>query len=82
MGEVSLLHLGMLATVGLVAGVLNTLAGGGSLLTLPALVFLGLPAADANGTNRVAVVVQSLVPLGGFVHAASFRSGLCGVCCR
>lgn len=61
MDEVSLLHLGALATVGLVAGVLNTLAGGGSLLTLPALVFLGLPAADANGTNRVAVVVQSLV---------------------
>ncbi len=61
MSDASVLHLAALAAVGLVAGVLNTLAGGGSLLTLPALVFLGMPAADANGTNRVAVVVQSLV---------------------
>ena len=60
------LSLVALAAVGLVAGVLNTLAGGGSLLTLPALVFLGLPASDANGTNRVAVVVQSLVAASRF----------------
>lgn len=47
--------------VGLLAGVVNSLAGGGSLLTLPALMFLGLPAGVANGTNRVAVLLQSLV---------------------
>ncbi|MDF1562101.1 MAG: sulfite exporter TauE/SafE family protein [Deltaproteobacteria bacterium] len=50
----------VLALVGVVAGVINTLAGGGSLLTLPALVFLGLPAGVANGTNRISVLVQSL----------------------
>lgn len=54
------LQWGILAIVGLVAGVINTIAGGGSLLTLPALIFLGLPAPVANGTNRVGVVVQSL----------------------
>lgn len=51
----------MLALGGLVAGVINTLAGGGSLLTVPLLVFLGLPATVANGTNRIGVLFQNLV---------------------
>jgi uncharacterized protein len=42
------------------AGFFNVLAGGGSLLTLPALMLLGLPADQANGTNRLSVVSQSL----------------------
>ena len=45
---------------GLVAGFINTIAGGGSMLTLPALVLVGLPVDVANGTNRIAVVLQSL----------------------
>lgn len=43
---------------GLVAGALNVIAGGGSFLTLPLLIFLGLPATVANGTNRVAILFQ------------------------
>jgi len=50
-----------LAAGGLVAGVINTLAGGGSLLTVPLLVFLGLPATTANGTNRIGVLAQNLI---------------------
>ena len=45
---------------GLVAGTLNVIAGGGSLLTLPILIFLGLPPTVANGTNRVAILVQNI----------------------
>ena len=48
-----------LATAGFVAGVVNTLAGGGSFLTVPALVLLGLPGGIANGTNRVGVLLQT-----------------------
>lgn len=66
MSDPTPLQLVALAGVGLVAGVLNTLAGGGSLLTLPALIFVGLPAASANGTNRIAVIVQSLVAASRF----------------
>jgi hypothetical protein len=44
---------------GLVAGVVNTLAGGGSLLTVPLLVLLGLPGTVANGTNRIGVLLQA-----------------------
>ncbi len=49
----------LLALGGLVAGVVNTLAGGGSLITVPLLVFLGLPATTANGTNRIGVLFQN-----------------------
>ena len=50
----------ILIIVGFFAGVINTLAGGGSLFTLPVLIFLGLPPTIANGTNRIAIVIQSL----------------------
>lgn len=56
--------LGLTAVVffaGLVAGFINVVAGGGSLLTLPVLIFLGLPAAAANATNRVGILLQNVV---------------------
>ncbi len=56
----------LLVGTGLLAGVINTLAGGGSNLTLPALMIMGMPADIANGTNRVGVVMQSLVSALGF----------------
>jgi uncharacterized membrane protein YfcA len=50
----------ILFAVGLVAGTLNVIAGGGSLLTLPVMIFLGLSPTVANGTNRVAILVQNV----------------------
>lgn len=47
-------------------GFINTLAGSGSLITLPLLIFIGLPANVANGTNRVGVLIQNLVSAGSF----------------
>ncbi|MEE8461339.1 MAG: sulfite exporter TauE/SafE family protein [Acidobacteriota bacterium] len=49
----------LLFGVGSVAGVLNVVAGGGSFLTLPVMILLGLPPTLANGTNRVGVVLQN-----------------------
>lgn len=51
---------------GFVAGFINTLAGSGSLLTLPLLMFLGLPANMANGTNRIAILLQNVIGAGSF----------------
>lgn len=48
-----------LFVAGVVAGTLNVVAGGGSFLTLPVLIFLGLPPSIANGTNRVAIFLQN-----------------------
>lgn len=53
-------ELAVLAVGGFAAGIVNTLAGGGSLITVGLLVFLGLPGTIANGTNRVGVLVQNL----------------------
>ncbi|MEJ2339561.1 MAG: TSUP family transporter [Gemmatimonadales bacterium] len=55
-----------LFAVGVVAGTLNVIAGGGSFLTLPLLIFLGLPPTVANGTNRVAILVQNVGAVWGF----------------
>jgi len=52
--------LALVAVAGVAAGFVNTMAGGGSLLTLPALMLLGLPADVANGTNRLSIVTQSV----------------------
>jgi uncharacterized membrane protein YfcA len=52
--------------IGFVSGFINVLAAGGSFLTLPLLLFLGLPTADANGTNRVGVLTQNLGGVVGF----------------
>lgn len=51
---------------GFLAGFINTLAGSGSLITLPMLMFLGLPANVANGTNRIAILLQNIVGVGSF----------------
>lgn len=61
--------LGAIVAAGLVAGFVNTMAGGGSLLTLPALMLAGLPADLANGTNRLCIVTQSASGILGFHRA-------------
>jgi uncharacterized membrane protein YfcA len=53
-------QLAILVAGGFTAGVINTLAGGGSLITVGLLVFLGLPGTIANGTNRIGVLVQNV----------------------
>jgi hypothetical protein len=52
--------------VGFVAAVINVMAAGGSFLTLPLLLFLGLPATVANATNRVGVLAQNISAVVGF----------------
>jgi uncharacterized membrane protein YfcA len=55
-----LLQFLILFGVGTIAGIINVMAGGGSALTLPTLIFLGLDSATANGTNRVAILFNGL----------------------
>ncbi len=53
---------------GILSGFLNTVAGGGSLLVLPLLVFAGLDMGVANATNRVAIFLQSLTATRSFLR--------------
>jgi len=46
---------------GFLAGIINTLAGSGSVVTLAMLSLLGLPSNIANGTNRIGVLFQSFI---------------------
>jgi uncharacterized membrane protein YfcA len=59
--------------VGFFAGFINTLAGSGSLLTLPLLMFLGLDANVANGTNRIAILLQNVVGVASFKQQKVFE---------
>ncbi len=62
----SLMEILALFALGGIAGFINVLSAGGSMLTLPLLMFLGLPPQVANGTNRVAITLQSLTAVGSF----------------
>ena len=55
-----------LILLGIIAGFINTFAGGGSMLVVPFLIFLGLPANMANATNRVAIFLQEIVSTATF----------------
>lgn len=56
----------LLVVVGIIVGIINTMSGGGSLLTLPVLIFVGLPSNVANGTNRIAIFIQSIFNIAGY----------------
>jgi uncharacterized protein len=56
----------LLMAAGLTAGLVNTLASSGSAVSLPALMLLGVPPLDANATNRLSVLLGSLMALRKF----------------
>lgn len=60
------LKLFLLFGVGSIAGIINVNAGGGSSITLPALIFMGLDGALANGTNRIGILVQTAFAVSSF----------------
>ena len=72
----------ILILAGFFTGFANTVAGGGSLVSLPVLIFLGLPPGIANATNRVAIFIQNIFGIAGFrskglkVKPYSFHLGL------
>lgn len=51
---------------GVFVGFINTLAGGGTIISLSLFMFMGLPADVANGTNRIAVILQNLTSVASF----------------
>ena len=56
----------ILIAAGILAGFANTVAGGGSLLTLAIMIFMGLPPSVANASNRVAIFMQNVFAVRGF----------------
>ncbi|MBS3817933.1 sulfite exporter TauE/SafE family protein [bacterium] len=59
-------NIALLLGIGAAAGFINVNAGGGSSLTLPALIFMGLDGVMANGTNRIAIFIQNIFAMSSF----------------
>lgn len=62
----TLSHATILFIAALVAGAINAVAGGGSFVTFPTLMFIGVPAKFANATNTVAVWPGQVASIGGY----------------
>ncbi len=56
----------LLVVGGLFAGAINTVAGGGSMLTVPLLVLAGVPGNAANGSNRVGILTSNVAAVATF----------------
>jgi uncharacterized protein len=65
-------HLPLLFLGGLACGIINAMAGGGSFVTLPLLLWMGLPPQVANATNRVAILLQTGAGIATY-HQAGVR---------
>ncbi len=72
MKQMSILSFIAILAAGIAVGFINVMAGGGSLLTLPLLIFFGLPSSVANGTNRIALMAQNLVAIISFRKSGYF----------
>jgi uncharacterized membrane protein YfcA len=65
-------HIASFVVAGFVAGVMNSIAGGGTLITFPTLIFVGIPSIPANATNTVALLPGILSSGAGY--RKKFRS--------
>lgn len=80
-----MLELLLLTVTGVATGFLNVMAGGGSMLSVPIMIFLGVPGTVANGTNRIAILPQNISAVWafyrkGFSHfKLSLSLGLCTI---
>jgi len=68
--EIDVWKAALLFAAGVASGWINVLAGGGSILSVPIMVFLGMPGPVANGTNRIGIIAQNIAAVTGF-----FRKG-------
>jgi uncharacterized protein len=62
----------VIVIAGIFVGFINTLSGGGSVISLSLLLLLGLPANIANGTNRISIFFQTLSSVSSFTRQKMF----------
>lgn len=68
MFELTLTEAVILIAAGITGGFINVMAGGGSIITVPVMLFLGVPGPVANGSNRIAILAQNLTAIGTFLQ--------------
>jgi len=78
-------ELALLLITGIATGFLNVMAGGGSMLSVPIMIFLGVPGTIANATNRIAILPQNVSAVWAFYRKGfsnfklSLSLGLCTI---
>jgi len=78
-------ELALLLITGIATGFLNVMAGGGSMLSVPIMIFLGVPGTVANATNRIAILPQNVSAVWAFYRKGfsnfklSLSLGLCTI---
>lgn len=70
-------EMAVLIVAGFCAGLVNVMAGGGSILTVPIMMFLGIPGHVANGTNRITVVAHNASAIVTYVRHGVPHTKLC-----
>ncbi len=75
--DLELWHYGLLIFVGFFSGIVNVMAGGGSVITVPIMMFLGLPGPVANGTNRVTILAHNAGAIATYVRYGVPHRKLC-----
>lgn len=78
-----MIELILLLITGIATGFLNVMAGGGSMLSVPVMIFLGLPSTVANATNRIAILPQNISAVIAFYRKgfSNFRLSLSLAAC-
>ena len=66
--EITLVSAALLAAAGFIAGIMNSVAGGGTFVTFPMLVFTGVPSVVANASNAVALFPASFASAWAYRH--------------
>lgn len=64
--DLTWIHFAILIISGIIVGFINTLAGGGTIISLSVFMFFGLPPLVANGTNRIAILLQNITAVANF----------------
>ena len=70
-------EIGVLIVAGFAAGLVNVMAGGGSIITVPIMMFLGVPGPVANGTNRITIVAHNAAAIATYLKHGVPHAKLC-----
>ena len=70
-------EIGVLIVAGFAAGLVNVMAGGGSIITVPIMMFLGVPGPVANGTNRITIVAHNAAAIVTYLKHGVPHAKLC-----
>lgn len=71
--DIGLWEVAALIAAGTAGGFINVMAGGGSVITVPVMIFLGVPGPVANGTNRIAILAQNMTAIATFYRGGVIR---------